>query len=107
MARDPPAAPCGARMTPRKPRILLLGAAGQVGRELQASFAGFGEVAYADRKFADFAHPEQVRDLVRRVAPDLILNAAAYTAVDRAESEQALAMTVNAEAPCVIAEEAL
>ena len=94
-------------MTPQKPRILLLGALGQVGRELQAGFAGLGDLACADRKSADFAHPEQLRDLVRRLAPDVILNAAAYTAVDRAESEPALAMTVNAEAPRVLAEEAL
>lgn len=93
-------------MTPQKPRILLLGAAGQVGSELQASFAGFGHLACAGRKSADFANPEQLRDLVRHVAPDVILNAAAYTAVDRAESEPALAMTVNAEAPGVLAEEA-
>ena len=94
-------------MTPRKPRILLLGTAGQVGRELQVSFADFGGLVCADRKSADFAHPEQVRNLVRDVAPDVILNAAAYTAVDRAESEPALAATVNAEAPRVLAEEAL
>ncbi|HEV2326021.1 MAG TPA: dTDP-4-dehydrorhamnose reductase [Terracidiphilus sp.] len=94
-------------MTPREPRILLLGSAGQVGRELQARFADFGDLTSADRKSADLAHPEQLRELVRHVAPDLILNAAAYTAVDRAESEPALAMTVNAEAPGVLAEEAL
>ena len=94
-------------MTPQKPRILLLGATGQVGRELQASFAGFGDLACAGRKSADFAHPEQLRDMVRHAAPDVILNAAAYTAVDRAESEPGLAMTINAEAPRVLAEEAL
>ena len=94
-------------MTPRKPRILLLGTTGQVGRELQASFADFGELTCADRKSADFARPELVGSLVRHVAPDVILNAAAYTAVDRAESEPALATTVNAEAPRVLAEEAL
>ena len=94
-------------MTPRGPRILLLGSAGQVGRELQARFADFGDLTSADRKSADLAHPEQLRELVRHVAPDLILNAAAYTAVDRAESEPALAMTVNAESPGVLAEEAL
>lgn len=94
-------------MTPQKPRILLLGATGQVGRELRTSFAGFGDLACAGRESADFAHPAQLRDLVRHVAPDVILNAAAYTAVDRAESEPALAMTINAEAPRVLAEEAL
>jgi len=94
-------------MTPRKPRILLLGTAGQVGRELQASFADFGDLTCADRKSANFERPEQVGNLVRHVAPDVILNAAAYTAVDRAESEPVLATTVNAEAPRVLAEEAL
>lgn len=88
-------------------RTLLLGPTGQVGRELQASFAGFGDLACAGRESADFAHPDRLRDLVRHVAPDVILNAAAYTAVDRAESEPGLAMTINAEAPRVLAEEAL
>jgi dTDP-4-dehydrorhamnose reductase len=93
-------------MTSRKPRVLLLGSAGQVGRELQASFSDFGELTCADRKAADLAHPEQVRELARSVAPKVILNAAAYTAVDRAESEPELAKTVNADAPRVLAEEA-
>lgn len=94
-------------MTSRRPRVLLLGAAGQVGGELQASFADFGDLTCADRKSADLGRPEQVRDLVRRLAPDVILNAAAYTAVDRAESEPELAMVINGEAPRVLAEEAL
>jgi dTDP-4-dehydrorhamnose reductase len=89
-----------------KPRILLLGSTGQVGRELQVCFADFGVLACVDRKAADLSRPEEIRELVRRVAPDVILNAAAYTAVDRAESEQALATAVNAEAPRVLAEEA-
>jgi len=91
----------------QEPRILLLGAGGQVGRELQASFAGFGELTAADRKSADLAVPEQLRELVRRVRPQVILNAAAYTAVDRAEFEADLAMKINAHAPAVLAEEAL
>lgn len=88
------------------PRILLLGATGQVGRELQTAFAGFGNLICADRASADLSAPEKLRELVRRAAPEVILNAAAYTAVDRAESEPALAMTVNAEAPRVLADEA-
>lgn len=90
----------------QEPRILLLGAAGQVGRELQASFAGFGKLTAADRKSADLAVPEQLRELVRSVRPRVILNAAAYTAVDRAEAETELAMKINAQAPAVLADEA-
>ena len=90
-----------------KPRILLLGPAGQVGRELQVSFADLGEIVCAGRESADLAAAQQLRDLVRRTAPDVILNAAAYTAVDRAESEPDLATAINAEAPHVLAEEAL
>lgn len=93
-------------MAPR-PRILLLGATGQVGRELDAAFADFGELTGADRGAADLTRPEQIRSLVRRAEPEVILSAAAYTAVDRAESEPALAMAINAEAPGVLAEEAL
>jgi len=88
------------------PRILIVGATGQVGRELQRSFAVGGEVIACDRHQADLVDPEQLRNLVRTVAPDVILNAAAYTAVDRAESERDAAMAINAYAPRVLAEEA-
>jgi dTDP-4-dehydrorhamnose reductase len=88
------------------PRVLILGGAGQVGTELQRSFAGFGELFAVDRTKVDLAVPEQVRELVGRVEPEVILNAAAYTAVDRAESERELAFAINAEAPRVLAEEA-
>jgi len=91
---------------PAKPRILLLGPTGQVGRELQTSFANLGEIVCAGRESADLSAPQHLRDLVRRTAPAIILNAAAYTAVDRAESEPELAATINAEAPRVLAEEA-
>lgn len=94
-------------MMANKPRILLLGSTGQVGRELQACFDNFGVVTCADRKTADLSRPAEIRELVRRVTPDVILNAAAYTAVDRAESEPELAMAINAEAPRALAEEAL
>lgn len=87
-------------------RILIVGAAGQVGRELQRSFAGAGELICYTRKEVDLAIEDQVREMVRNAAPDLILNAAAYTAVDRAESEPELAMAINAHAPRVLAEEA-
>ena len=89
------------------PRVLIVGNAGQVGVELRRSFAGCGEVIGVDRESVDLAHADQVRALVRRIEPEIILNAAAYTAVDRAESEPELAMAVNAEAPRILAEEAL
>ena len=88
-------------------RVLILGRSGQVGRELHRSFEGFGEIVAADREVVDLTAPDQIRDLVRRVRPRVILNAAAYTAVDRAESESELAFAVNAQAPAVLAEEAL
>ena len=87
-------------------RILILGASGQVGGELQRSFAGAGELICSDRKTVDLASGARVREFVRNVRPDLILNAAAYTAVDRAESEPELAAAVNAECPRILAEEA-
>jgi dTDP-4-dehydrorhamnose reductase len=90
-----------------QPRVLIVGNAGQVGVELQRSFAGFGEIIGVDRESVDLADANQVRALVRRVEPAIILNAAAYTAVDRAESETELAMAINAEAPRIMAEEAL
>lgn len=87
-------------------RILIVGASGQVGRELQRSFAGTGELICPGRESADLAVADQIRNLVRSTNPGLILNAAAYTAVDRAESEPDLAMTINAQAPRILAEEA-
>jgi dTDP-4-dehydrorhamnose reductase len=95
-----------------KPRILIVGAAGQVGVELQHSFSGFGPIVAADLESTgldpvDLTDENQTRALVRRVQPDLILNAAAYTAVDRAESQPELAMAINATAPRILAEEAL
>jgi dTDP-4-dehydrorhamnose reductase len=88
------------------PRVLILGGAGQLGLELQRSFAGRDPLVAVDRAVADLAVPDQIRAIVRRVQPNVILNAAAYTAVDRAESEPALAMAVNARAPKILAEEA-
>jgi dTDP-4-dehydrorhamnose reductase len=88
------------------PRILIVGNAGQLGRELESIFAGVGPIVAVDRESADLADPGQTRELVRRAAPDLILNAAAYTAVDRAESERELAFAINAQSTGVLAEEA-
>lgn len=89
------------------PRILIIGAGGQLGTELQRSFAGSGPVVAVDREVVDLTVPDQIRSIVRSVEPDVILNSAAYTAVDRAESEQETAMAINAEAPRILAEEAL
>ena len=89
------------------PRILIVGCLGQVGLELQRSFAEVGEITARDRDTFDLAEPDEVRSLVRSVSPDIILNAAAYTAVDRAESEPEIARAVNAQAPATLAEEAL
>ena len=90
-----------------RPRILIVGCLGQVGLELQRSFAEVGEITARDRDTFDLAEPDEVRSLVRSVSPDIILNAAAYTAVDRAESEPEIARAVNAQAPATLAEEAL
>jgi dTDP-4-dehydrorhamnose reductase len=87
-------------------RVLILGSTGQLGRELQRSFSGFGEVISCTRETVDFTVEEQLRSAVRTASPDVILNAVAYTAVDRAESEPDLAMAVNGRAPGVLAEEA-
>jgi len=89
------------------PRILVLGAGGQLGTELQSRFAGTGPLVAVDREAVDFNVPDQIRAIVRNVQPDVILNSAAYTAVDRAETEQEVAMAINAEASRILAEEAL
>ncbi|MEQ9206106.1 MAG: dTDP-4-dehydrorhamnose reductase [Phycisphaerales bacterium] len=86
-------------------KLLLLGADGQVGWELRQSLAPLGEVIVADRVCADFEQHDALRDLVRASGVDVVVNAAAYTAVDRAESESDLATRINADAPGVIAEE--
>jgi dTDP-4-dehydrorhamnose reductase len=87
-------------------RILLTGANGQVGWELQRALAPLGEVIALDRSRLDLSRPDALRETVRAIAPDAIVNAAAYTAVDRAESEPELARAINAIAPGILAEEA-
>jgi dTDP-4-dehydrorhamnose reductase len=87
-------------------RILLTGTNGQVGYELARSLQGLGEVVALDRGAMDLADLARVRDVIRSLKPDLIVNPAAYTAVDKAESEPELAMRINGEAPGVMAEEA-
>ncbi len=89
-----------------KPAILLIGTNGQVGRELNRTLPRVGEVTPLDRQLLDLTQPEEIRRAIRTFHPTFIVNAAAYTAVDKAESEETLARTINAEAPAVMAEEA-
>jgi dTDP-4-dehydrorhamnose reductase len=87
-------------------RILVTGKDGQVGFELLRSFAGQGQVIAVGRERMDLSKPDSIRRAVREIGPDLIVNAAAYTAVDQAESEPELALAVNGIAPGILAEEA-
>jgi dTDP-4-dehydrorhamnose reductase len=80
-------------------RLLVTGVNGQVGWELARSLMPLGDVIAADRSRCDLSQPQTLAALVAETAPDVIVNAAAYTAVDRAESEEALATTVNGTAP--------
>jgi len=84
-------------------RILLLGKGGQVGRELQGPLAAIGDLLAVDRTSGDLERPDDLAALVRRERPDVIVNAAAYTAVDKAESEPEKAGLVNAAAVAVLA----
>ena len=87
-------------------KILLLGKNGQLGWALQRVLAPRGELVAHDRSTCDLADLDGLRAVVRAARPDLIINAAAYTAVDRAETEPELCHRINAEAPRVLAEEA-
>lgn len=87
-------------------RILLTGKNGQVGFELQRALAPLGEVVAVDRAQCDLADVASIRAMVREIRPQIIVNPAAYTDVDRAESESDLAMAINATAPGVLGEEA-
>jgi len=87
-------------------KILLLGANGQVGWELRRALAPLGEVIACDRAKADLVKLDALRALVRDTTPEIVVNAAAYTAVDKAESEPDLATLINATAVGVLAEEA-
>lgn len=88
-------------------RILLLGNTGQLGWELERSLATLGQVKGLDYPDIDLSQPESLVPLLRQEQPDLIVNATAYTAVDKAENEPDLAAAINAAAPAVLAEEAL
>jgi dTDP-4-dehydrorhamnose reductase len=89
-----------------RPKILLTGKNGQVGSELAQLLPRSGEVVALGRQQLDLANAEEIRRTIRQLRPQIIVNAAAYTAVDQAEKEEALARAINAEAPGVIAEEA-
>ncbi|MCW8829889.1 MAG: dTDP-4-dehydrorhamnose reductase [Gammaproteobacteria bacterium] len=88
-------------------KILLFGKNGQVGWELNRSLQPLGEVVALNREDADFSSPESLRQIISDVKPDVIVNAVAYTAVDKAEAEEELAATINSVAPGILAEEAL
>ena len=88
------------------PRILLTGKNGQVGFELKRALAPLGEVFAIGRSDCDLANPEAIRAIVAAIRPDIIVNSAAYTAVDKAETEREAAFAVNAICPGVLAAEA-
>jgi dTDP-4-dehydrorhamnose reductase len=87
-------------------RILLIGAAGQVGQDLQKTLPSLGAVVCVARNGLDLTQADRIRQLIQEVQPSLIVNAAAYTAVDKAETERDLAKAINATAPTVMAESA-
>lgn len=86
--------------------ILLIGSTGQLGQELQDVLAPHGDLMVVGRPTIDLAQPDRLREVIRKFAPQLVINAAAYTAVDRAESEPDLATAINAIAPGIFAQEA-
>jgi dTDP-4-dehydrorhamnose reductase len=89
-----------------KPRILLTGKHGQLGDDLQQSLPRLGDVVATDREQLDLSRPTDIRHLIQELHPTLIVNAAAYTAVDQAQKDEALARTINSQAPAIMAEEA-
>jgi len=86
-------------------RLLVLGHLGQVGVELQQTLAPLGTLVLADKESVELAEPRSIRQLLARANADIVVNAAAYTAVDKAEAEPELALAINGTAPGVIAEE--
>lgn len=91
---------------PTDRRILLFGANGQLGYELRRTMSSYGEVIALDRAGADLSRPESLRAVARSSRPQIIINAAAYTSVDKAETEPTIGNLVNAASPGVLAEEA-
>lgn len=88
------------------PTFIVTGSNGQVGFELRRSLAPLGRVVALDRSACDFSRPDDIRRVVREYRPDVIVNSAAYTAVDKAESEARLAYLINGTAVGILAEEA-
>ena len=84
-------------------KILLTGITGQVGRELQQTLTSMGKVVGVSRQELDLTKPEQIKQHIAEIKPDIIVNAAAYTAVDKAETERELAIAINADAPKAMA----
>jgi dTDP-4-dehydrorhamnose reductase len=89
-----------------KRNVLVFGGSGQVGWELRHQLGRLGQIEGIESPRVDFSHPDAIRKAVREAQPAFILNAAAYTAVDKAESEPELAAAINAIAPGILAEEA-
>ncbi len=87
-------------------KILLFGSAGQVGSELAQLLEGMGDLKACARGDVDFTNPQEIVSIISEYEPDVIVNAAAYTAVDKAESESEIAFQVNSEAVEIIASEA-
>ncbi|AUB40387.1 rfbD, dTDP-4-dehydrorhamnose reductase [Nostoc flagelliforme CCNUN1] len=85
--------------------ILLIGSNGQVGKELQQILPSYGDIISVERPTVDLAQPDTLRNVIKSKQPQIIINAAAYTAVDKAESEPELASAINAIAPRIIAQE--
>ncbi|CAG2128653.1 dTDP-4-dehydrorhamnose reductase [Cupriavidus yeoncheonensis] len=91
---------------PEAPTLLITGCNGQVGFELRRSLAPLGHVVALDRAACDLTNPDVVRQVIRENRPDVIVNPAAYTAVDRAESDAEMAFAINGAAAGILAEEA-
>ncbi|MFS8979515.1 dTDP-4-dehydrorhamnose reductase [Cupriavidus necator] len=92
--------------TPSIPTLLVTGSNGQVGFELRRSLAPLGRVVALERAGCDLSRPDELRRIVRELRPDVIVNPAAYTAVDKAETDIEAAYAINSVAPGVLAEEA-
>jgi dTDP-4-dehydrorhamnose reductase len=89
-----------------KPRILLIGKNGQVGHDLRRLLPAYGELTAVDRQQLDLAAPDAIRRAVQEIRPQIIINAAAYTAVDQAEQDEPAARAINSIAPGILAEQA-